>query len=693
MEIIKNEKTAERSILTSFLTILNKNNNKIEALSSALYEIICVDWLPITPKGGIFLVDPKNHQQLRLSTTTSNFSSELLTLCDKIDFGHCICGRAAGSKKIVFVDCIDDCHDVRFENMTPHGHYSVPFLDTQNNILGVLVLYVDHGHQSNNSELSFLKLVSYGLGTICERFDTQEKYIKQKDDLLRQKELLDHAVLISETNLDGVITYVNHKFCEISMYTTEDLIGKTYKAINSGEHSKEFWNDCWQAINAGHFWKGECCNRNKNGDLYWVEGTILPIINNAKEITGFTAIQVDITAKKQTKLKQIEHNQKLSFLGKIATEIGHEINTPLGIIQMNAGLMRRRLLKMEGVDEKVFKGIDSIESTVTRMSSIVDGLKIIGRSSENKVMPIDAHESIIIIVDLISGIYEIDEIKLNIQSTAKDYIFQGDHGKFHQVITNLISNARDALLEIDDRQRIINISLLNEMNNLIILISDNAGGIDEENLKHIFKENFTTKEIGKGTGIGLSISGSILKSMNGEISVQSQIGKGTTFKIALPVFTNENNLCHSTLDHLKTTSLDEDYFSSLSGRILVVDDNQEMRKLLCATINDFGCETKEACNGQEALTKLKENHFDILLTDLRMPLLTGEELLNEVKKLEITDLKIITLSGDIAPFTLKENQIIIKEMVDTYLAKPITRKAIYDALSHLLVPVKKAKKA
>lgn len=163
MDNLALKKKEEKEILSSFLRILTEKKSKKDALTECLDQIVSASWLPIIPKGGIFLTSEDTIDQLELYITTANFSPELLTLCDKIDFGYCICGRAASSKRIFFVDCVDDCHDIKFDSMKPHGHYSVPFLNPQGDLLGVIVLYVDHGHISNPEELDFLEMVAFGL--------------------------------------------------------------------------------------------------------------------------------------------------------------------------------------------------------------------------------------------------------------------------------------------------------------------------------------------------------------------------------------------------------------------------------------------------------------------------------------------------------------------------------------------------
>lgn len=180
---------AEKDIIGNFLNIITDSNSKKTALESSLDAITTMNWLPVAPKAGIFLVSKDHPNQLSLYTTTANFSPELLTLCNKIDFGYCICGRAASAKEIMFVDCVDKNHDVDFDGMTPHGHYSVPFFDSDGEISGVLVLYVSHGHTSRPHEIDLLKSIANGLGAICQRFDQEEEALEANQLIQHQRKM------------------------------------------------------------------------------------------------------------------------------------------------------------------------------------------------------------------------------------------------------------------------------------------------------------------------------------------------------------------------------------------------------------------------------------------------------------------------------------------------------------------------
>ena len=162
----------KNKILSNTLEIMATTNNKKDALTAALNEFVQLPWLPIKPRGAIFLKDPESNS-LNLYTFTKNFSEELKIACSKVDYGHCLCGRAAQSEEIVFADCIDHRHETLTDNMPKHGHYNVPFFYPNKKLAGVTVFYLNHGHKRNEEEVQFLHTIAFALGLICEKFDNE----------------------------------------------------------------------------------------------------------------------------------------------------------------------------------------------------------------------------------------------------------------------------------------------------------------------------------------------------------------------------------------------------------------------------------------------------------------------------------------------------------------------------------------
>ena len=153
----------------------------------------------------------------------------------------------------------------------------------------------------------------------------------QEDSLKLLEEIryaLDQAAIVAVTDQRGVITYVNEKFCEISGYTRDELLGQDHRIINSGYHPKEFIRGLWRTIAQGQVWRGELRNRAKNGSIYWMDTTIVPLLNADGKPRQYLAIRSDITQRKAME-QQLADQAALATLGEFAAVVAHEVRNPL----------------------------------------------------------------------------------------------------------------------------------------------------------------------------------------------------------------------------------------------------------------------------------------------------------------------------------------------------------------------------
>jgi len=180
---------AENNALNLLLELALSTNSLNDYLDKSVKTLIdSVPWLNLLPKGGVLLTDlDSDDKQLKL-VSEFGLSPELLTLCKTVDFGYCLCGRAAKEKIVQFASCVDDRHDIRFEGMAPHGHYNIPLIK-QKEVLGVLVLYLPHGHEKNDKEVQFLERVAHVLSMgVSQRY-----IINNLDQSLKNEELANKA--------------------------------------------------------------------------------------------------------------------------------------------------------------------------------------------------------------------------------------------------------------------------------------------------------------------------------------------------------------------------------------------------------------------------------------------------------------------------------------------------------------------
>lgn len=402
--------------------------------------------------------------------------------------------------------------------------------------------------------------------------------------LLRAVEQNPASIVI--TDIKGTIEYVNPKFCDVTGFSREEAIGQNPRVLKSGEMSPEGYRDLWATISAGREWHGEFHNRRKNGELFWEAASISPIRDPEGNVTHYIAVKEDITARKllevqlqkekdqleqayadlKTLQSQLLQQEKMSSIGQLAAGVAHEINNPMGFIMSNLNTLRKYLDRLQDYIRTQEK---AVADTAAGLASANDQLNLIrterGRLKIDFVLSdavsllaesLEGAERVKRIVQDLKGFSRVDEaeekmadINAGLESTInivwneikykatvhKDFgelpQTKCNPGQLNQVFMNLLINAAQAIDETGE----IRIRTWAENGRIVIGISDSGVGIPPDKIGRIFEPFFTTKDVGKGTGLGLSIAYDIVKKHGGEIDVQSEVGRGTTFTISIPV--------------------------------------------------------------------------------------------------------------------------------------------------------------
>lgn len=356
--------------------------------------------------------------------------------------------------------------------------------------------------------------------------------VVNKDKILSEyKRAVDLGTIVSKSDKNGIITYVNESFCKVSGYSKEELIGKSHNIINHPDTPKEVFQDMWKKILNKEVWQGDIKNRAKDTHSYFVHATIIPIVDEHNKIIEFLAIRYDTTnLHKAIEKANFAEKAKSIFLANMS----HELRTPL-----NAIIGFSQILQMKNtLNEKEKKYIDKIhlsgQNLLTLVNSILDFSKI--EEGKMEFNPSDTNISKLFKEIMVLTESQAKEKELNITISGfdkKDQIF-ADKQLLKQAFINILSNA----VKFTPQNGKIDINYKFYNSKHIFSICDSGAGISKDDLEYLFKPfkqgDSAKKSAKNGTGLGLAITHKIITELhNGNIEVKSELDKGSCFNISL----------------------------------------------------------------------------------------------------------------------------------------------------------------
>ena len=449
------------------------------------------------------------------------------------------------------------------------------------------------------------------------------------------------SVIISDRK--GAIQYVNPAFERLSGFTRENIVGRNFRILKSDKHDEAFYRKMWKRISNGKTWAGRITNRMKDGSLREFETTISPIRDGAGDIVNFVSVNRDVTQEVALEA-QLLHAQKMEAVGTLAGGIAHDFNNLLQVIQGYTEV----LLHDANQKESSFASLNKIHRSAKRGAELTRQLLTFGRKVQSEKRPLDLNQEVEQVKNLLERtIPKMIEIELHLKE--EDPIVSADPVQVEQALMNLAVNAMDAMPEggkiIFETERVVldgefcKTHLGAKPGEYVLLsISDTGHGMDKEIREHVFEPFYTTKEVGKGTGLGLAMVYGIVKNHEGYILCYSELGIGTTFKIYLPILHQVGQVEKSTES--------EDQIKGGNETILMVDDEEYIRELGVELLSDAGYQVLTATDGKSGLElyQQEQERIDLVILDLVIPGMDGKKCYEEILKINPMA-KILIVSG------------------------------------------------
>jgi len=473
-------------------------------------------------------------------------------------------------------------------------------------------------------------------------------------ELENQQFALNQHAIVSITNINGTIVYVNDKLCEISGYTKAELIGYDHDVLNSGYHEQAYFQGMWDTVSQGKVWQGEVCNRKKNGEVYWVNMTIVPFLDEQARPYQYVAINSDITIKKFIERDLLEARDlainasqaKSDFLSKMSHELRTPLNAILGFSQLLQTSKDQPLTHTQG--QYTYEIFNAGNHLLHLINEVLD----LSRIEANQLLTESVQIPLLSFLDECIALILPDARKnrIDIHSPSKnqeDINVLADPVRLKQVLANVLSNA----VKYNKESGTINIDVLaDSTDDIIVEITDSGGGISPEQFEKIFQPFTRLPQHRKveGVGIGLALSRRLIELMGGRIGVRSIPARETTFWIAIPraepgSITNTRLLPIATTAATKPAAAENDK----SIKLLYIEDNDTnlflVKELLEERSNVQLLHDYTVTSGLEtALNQVP----DIILMDLDLPDMSGFNGIQMLKTSQtLADIPVIAVSA------------------------------------------------
>lgn len=537
-------------------------------------------------------------------------------------------------------------------------------------------LYLKTVRDENGSPLYLEGIVE----DITQRLEAEKQVHDAKERFQKVFNSQLDAIFILGPEKPARIVEMNKAVSTLFGYTKDEILGQPADMLHVNEkYLAEFQDALFPAVKKqGYLTNFEFSMKRKDGQIFPTEHTVLELKNKSDQRTGWVSIIRDLTERKKFE-SHIRQTQKIESIGNLAGGIAHDFNNILFPIVGMSELLLEDLPPESNEREKA----EEIYKAGKRGSDLVKQILAFSRQSDQKPIPTRIQKVLKEVSKLIRSTIPANiEINWDIQEDCG--MVMAEPTQLHQIAMNLITNAYHAvdsgngkiniqLKEKEFKKHSITKNQIKPGRYAMLSVSDNGCGIDSETLEMIFEPYFTTKEQGKGTGLGLAVVHGIVKEYGGEIFVTSESGKGSSFEVCIPLMKSK---------YIPLTDDLQSILPSGAEKILVVDDEISIAKLEGQMLERLGYKVTISIGSHEALNFFEKSPkaFDLILTDMSMPNMTGDQLAYEIRQIR-PDIPIIICTG----FSERINKEKAEEIgVNGFLMKPIGKSDMAQMIRKIL---------
>ena len=554
--------------------------------------------------------------------------------------------------------------------------YPTPLHDASGRLVGAVNMLVDLTAAKEADEAR-----SRLNETLEQRVEERTRQLAEALTRLREGErrfrlfvegVTDYAIYMLDT--DGVITNWNAGAERIKGYRVEEIIGQHFSLFYSPKDQEDGLPSRALIIAArdGRF-EAEGWRIRKDGSRFWANVVIDAVHDDGGVLIGFAKITRDMTERRAVD-EQLRQSQKMEAVGQLTNGVAHDFNNLLATIIPNLELAQPNIK-----DERVLKYLENAIRAAERSAQLTNQLLTFSRHQELSTEPVDVNQLVSEACEMLPRTIG-PTIAITTVLEEDAWPAMTEPGQLELAILNLAINARDAMLaggKLTITTRNIargtgrRLPPLDPDDYVMISVGDTGTGMSEEVRSRAFEPFFTTKEVHKGTGLGLSMVYGFARQSGGTVTIDSEIGKGTTLRIYLPRAPHR-------LEVADEVGEQNQWNAGPPSRILMVDDNSAVRAITAIMIRTFGHDVIEAAGGQEALDLLERDPlFDLLIIDLAMPNMHGDEFATRARQL-IPRVPMLFVTGYAEPGRVRQRT------EGDILKKPFRRAQLAEKLRHIL---------